>query len=280
MTDQSQVTTATAWGGIARGGITAPDWRQARRNLMAWWQSGDVPWFRDISIQARFTLLIAVVGIAGLTMAVAFGIGEYRISRAIEDQGEYQHLWEQSSAIRVGALAMQTAANGLTAERQRRFIDDFDTNLLLASQAMTTIRAIPVAAGHGEESAALEQALAALASQFKEVAATTLALGMTDNEGLRGRLSASVKAVEGELKMWPNTDDLKTRLLRMRDAEKDFLLSGDRSYLGRVRKYALEFDLGIDGTVLDTGTNWGRYAELFSYDYDSGKFSLEPADES
>lgn len=32
------------------------------------------------------------------------------------------------------------------------------------------------------------------------------------------------------------------------------------------------------GEVLDTAINWGRYAELFSYDYDSGVLSLEPAE--
>ena len=42
--------------------------------------------------------------------------------------------------------------------------------------------------------------------------------------------------------------------------------------------------VGYDGSehakkALQTAIDWGRYAELFAYDYDSGEFYLEEAQE-
>jgi len=279
MTDRSQASCADfSWPRLSQFRLPAPRWRLNRRELAAWWRSGDFPWLRDISIQARFTLLIGVVVAAGVILGGAFGIGEHRISQAIEDQGEYQRLWEQSSNIRAGALAMQTAANGLTAEHQHRFIDDFDGQFQRVSTALAAIKATPVAAAHADDIANLEKALTEAAGQFRKVADVTVALGLSEGEGLRGQLRASVKAIEDELKMWPNTDDLKVRMLRMRDAEKDFLLTQDRSYLGRTRKQAMEFDLGIDGASLDPSTkeNFRALATKYSADMaDYGKATLD-----
>ncbi|MBI3444531.1 MAG: bacteriohemerythrin [Magnetospirillum sp.] len=225
-----------------------------RHDLPQWWANGDVPWFRDISIQARFTLLIGMVAAVGVLVGSVYGLGEHRITGAIEDQAEYQRLWEMSNNIRAGALTMQTAANGLTAERQRRFIDDFDAQAQAVNIALSGIRSSPVAATHGGEIAGLEQAVTEVATQFKSLSEITLALGLTESDGLRGKLKSSVKAIEDELKMWPNTDDLKARMLRLREAEKDFMLYQDESFLGKSKGQALQFDIGIDSAALPNST--------------------------
>lgn len=282
MTDQSQAT----FGDSLWRGFTLPSMRnRSNARIMAlrwwastlnqasiWWRTGDVPWFRDISIQARFTLLIGMMVAAGLLVSVVYGLGESRITSAIDDQAVYQRLWEQSNDIRAGALTMQTAANGLTAERQRKFIDDFESRYQQVNTALGAIKASPMAASHSEEIRDLEKAVAEAASQFKAVADITLILGLAESDGLRGKLRSSVKAIEDELKMWPNTDDLKARMMRLREAEKDFMLYQDESYLGKSRGQALQFDIGIDSTSLPNSTKDDFRAMAVKYSADMASY--------
>ncbi len=221
--------------------------------MVASWHGGDIPLLRDISIQARFTILIGLVAMAGVLLGAVYGLSERRISGAIAEQADYQRLWEQSSHIRAGALAMQTAANGLTAERRQEFIDDFEARHRQVDAALASIKDSS-AAGHRAEVEGLEAAIGQSAAQFKAVVDATLALGLTENDGLRGQLRASVKAIESELGMWPNTDDLKARMLRLRDAEKDFMLYRDETYLGKGRGLAAQLDIGIDSAPLPNST--------------------------
>ena len=280
MTELAQ-TTRAIWSlpNAIWGGAFAPNWAKLKTQMAGWWRDGNVPWLRDISIQARFTLLIGVVAVAALQVGLAYGVGAHLVNSALNDQAQFQRLWEQSNNIRAGALAMQTAANGLTAERRHKFIEDFDAEFQRVGSALTVIRATPAAAVHGAEIDRLDQSVGEVAAQFKALAAVTVELGLGDSDGLRGRLSASVKAIEDELKMWPNTDDLKTRALRMREAEKDFLLYQDRSYLGKNRKQAMEFDLGIDSAGIADSTKENFRTLLTSYSTDMAAFGKATLDQ-
>ncbi|MBI5166086.1 MAG: bacteriohemerythrin [Magnetospirillum sp.] len=284
MSDVMQTTLPSAdWRGRSfRGGLNAAQltrrWAQLAATAKVWWQSGDVPWFRDIPIQARFTLLIAVVVGAGVLVGAVYGLGEHRISRALGDQAAYQHLWEQSSAIHAGALAMQAAANGLIVERRRNSIDDFAAQLQKVDRALATIKDSPVAEEHAAEIDGLVAAVGETAAQFKTVVDLSLALGLGESDGLRGRFNDTAAAVEDELMMWPNVDDLKTRMLNMRGAEKDFLLTQQEAYLGKTRKLTMEFDFAIDaaGIAPSTKGDFHTLAARYASDIEAyGKVYLD-----
>jgi methyl-accepting chemotaxis protein len=72
---------------------------------------------------------------------------------------------------------------------------------------------------------------------------------------------------------------MKTRMLRMREAEKDFLLYQDRSYLGRNRKQAMEFDLGIDSATIADSTKEGFRALLAAYSADMAAYGKATLDQ-
>ncbi|HIJ61148.1 MAG TPA: methyl-accepting chemotaxis protein [Rhodospirillaceae bacterium] len=246
------------WTGKA--GISRPSTMASRRlsggwrQLRAWWQDGDIPWFRDLSVQRRFNLLIGLALIAGILVGGVYAVAERRISASIVEQGEFQRIGEITAEIRVGALALQADASGLIDERKGVFIDGFAGHLATTKAALAEIRKMSAAASHAADIDDMDRDLDAVAAKFAALTDRTLTLGLSETEGLRGQLGASVGAIESELAMWPNTDDLKTRLLRMRQAEKDFMLYQDNSFLGRHRKYAAEFDLGIDVATLAPST--------------------------
>jgi methyl-accepting chemotaxis protein len=228
--------------------------RALRADLFQAWHSGDVPWFRDIGIQRRFTVLIGVAMMACVLVGAVYLMGERRIDSAIADQSGFQRIGDQAATFRAESLAMQTAANGLIGERKRRFIDDFEAQATVAAAALADLKVSPMAVSHGAEIDELDQALGDITTTFRAVAGLTLTLGLKEDDGLRGQLGASIKAIESELDMWPNTDDLKTKLLKMRQAEKDFMLFQKESYLGKHNKLAREFEFSIDAAGVGAST--------------------------
>jgi methyl-accepting chemotaxis protein len=94
------------------------------------------------------------------------------------------------------------------------------------------------------------------AARFAEVKETSQIMGLDDHSGLRGKLRASVDAVETELRKWPVGIAAETyvRLLTMRLIEKDFILYGDVNVMGGHRKAFREFEFGMMGSGLDPAT--------------------------
>jgi methyl-accepting chemotaxis protein len=108
-----------------------------------------------------------------------------------------------------------------------------------------------------ELASAYESSIAALVAAYEE-------RGLSHSEGLEGRLRAAVHALETDLK---NNDrpDLTVLMLQARRHEKDFLLRGDRKYLGEVEARMAEFNAA--SADLDENTRarwaglWRTYAE-------------------
>ena len=77
-------------------------------------------------------------------------------------------------------------------------------------------------------------------AKFKEIAGNTIAMGLTPDTGLLGKLRTAVHAVEDTLK---NYDDpqLTISMLMMRRHEKDFMARGDKSYIDNLTKERAHF---------------------------------------
>jgi methyl-accepting chemotaxis protein len=78
--------------------------------------------------------------------------------------------------------------------------------------------------------------------------------GLSETSGLRGQLRSAAKAMEDELKMWPNAAPLMMPMLQMRLAEKNFMIYGGDEHVGQHRRYANQFDLALDGSPLPAST--------------------------
>ena len=94
------------------------------------------------------------------------------------------------------------------------------------------------------------------AARFADVRETSGIMGLDEHSGLRGKLRASVDAMESELRKWPvgTVAETYVRMLTMRVIEKDFILYGDVSVMGGHRKAYREFEFGMMGSGLDPAT--------------------------
>ena len=157
------------------------------------------------------------------------------------------------------AIARQAAALDYTLLTARRREKDFllrrdDKYFALHAEAITAAnaaldgisRALPPGDNRHDQVKTVRDGVAAYVGTFRKVGEMEVLIGLTVNDGLRGALRKSVKAIEDELKVWPNMDALWNKMLGMRQAEKDFMLYGQDEYLGLHRKYSIEFDLKME----------------------------------
>lgn len=111
-----------------------------------------------------------------------------------------------------------------------------------------------------------EQALAYQA-KFHEVAELTAKRGLSEKEGLEGKLRAAFHTVEEELAD-SGHDELTVLMLMCRRHEKDYLMRGNREkYLGRIDERLAEFNEAVSKLTIDAdkveawNANWSVYRE-------------------
>jgi methyl-accepting chemotaxis protein len=226
----------------------------------------------NLNIQSRFHLLLMVFIGAYVSVAISYGLGEIRNSASLRENSDYRHIAELTSDLRAGTLAMESAANALIGERDKSAIATFNALAGDVDRTLALLASQKLAAPHHDALDGLQANVAVIRTTFGELSRLSGELGFTEGDGSRGRLKDTVNIIETELTMWPNVDGLWSRMLKMRQAEKDFMLYQDRSFLGKHRKFANEFDLALDSSSLSASviesfqkylTNYGKEMAVY-----------------
>jgi methyl-accepting chemotaxis protein len=246
-----------------------PLWGALRRA----WQSGQLPGLSNLPIGRRFGLLVGMAVIGAVSFGAAYTIAEARIDAMLVSQDGYRRLNDLAGDVRAKALALQNEHDQFLRERATEAAQAFRQDAAQAAGGIAAMRALPQAAAMDGQLAQVADGLAAAARRFDAVAAQAEILGLSDETGLRGRLAASTKAMEDELKMWPNAGPLVPDMLQMRQAEKNFMLFGGDGPLNLHRKYANQFDLTLDSSPLPASTREDLRKMLASYAGDMQAFA-------
>jgi methyl-accepting chemotaxis protein len=89
--------------------------------------------------------------------------------------------------------------------------------------------------------------------QFKRVAEDVIAIGLTEEVGLRGKLRSAVHNVEERLNEF-GSPEMLVKMLMMRRHEKDFLLRIDPKYIGRIDDRRSELQALLDASDINAAT--------------------------
>ncbi|HIJ38788.1 MAG TPA: methyl-accepting chemotaxis protein [Rhodospirillaceae bacterium] len=251
----------------------SPVSRDKPRRLLDIWQSGDVPWLCDWPISWRFHILVGLAIFAGACFAGAYLLGEKKISMAIAEQASFQIMNELAADVRSDLLIMQAAENSFVDENNRAAATQFSETAAKARESLSRMKALPVAAQSIDRIDQVDEALQKIDGSFGELTRESEKLGLSEDEGLKLKLSSSMKAIQQELDVWPNQDALVARMLQMRLAEKDFIQFKEASLLRRHRRWSNEFDLKIDSGDLDAGTRANFHKLLSVYLADMSDYS-------
>ncbi|WP_338086810.1 methyl-accepting chemotaxis protein [Magnetospirillum aberrantis] len=264
--------------------VIAPVASPARFSLPSWfkpllvrlgalWRHGEVPGLANISIGRRLALLGVLALIGAASFGVAYHLAERRIDSMLVTQDGYRRLNDLAGDVRAKVAALQNHQEQFLRERDEARAKDFRQDVAFVARSLDAMRALPEAAGMASNLAELSAGVAAAAQRFEAVSHRVGELGASEAQGLRGRLAASVKAVEDELKMWPNAGPLIPEMLQMRQAEKNFMLYGGETYLNQHRQHANQFDFALDASSLPPSTRDDFRKLLAAYGDDMQAFA-------
>ena len=194
----------------------------------------------DLKIPTRVSAIV-VLGV--IAMAAFAGIqvyGQVQLNKAIERNATFNSLALDSQEIQSQSLQMRRAEKDFLLRRDMKYAAAYKENVEKLTAILNLIRDEPVATPELETVEKLAGAITAHAQQFATVVAQIQELGLSEKEGLRGKLRGAVHAVEKKLKA-ANLDGLTVKMLMMRRHEKDFMLRGDEKYIDRVHARSNEF---------------------------------------
>ncbi|MBJ7418393.1 MAG: methyl-accepting chemotaxis protein, partial [Niveispirillum sp.] len=213
-------------------------------------------WLAQLSISTRIGFLVGAALLTVLLTAGLFLLGDARRESATGRMTGLSGFAETAADLNRGMTALQLHVTRFLRERDAAAGVAFKTTLTEVEQAAADLTAHPAAADQADTITALTARLSSLAAAFDAVDQATRAVGLTDEEGLRGQMARSVAATEEELKKWPATmgAQLFIGMAEMRNAEKSFLMTGDDKYVGQHRKAFNEFSFFIPESQLDPQT--------------------------
>ena len=209
--------------------------------------------FSNLSIGFRVGLLTGLAVLAFAVLGGVYWLGKTNVDTAVAQQKTFEKLFSGVSKIEVDLQRMRITERDFLAERKPEAAAAYKESL---SNVQTALEGLSV--GESGWAFDIKESLfattQALSKQFSTVEKTRRTLGLTPDEGLWGKLIASTKAVENELKQWPNVDKLKGKLETMRKHELSFMLDKNPNALNFHRKAFGEFDFGLYEVSLDNDT--------------------------
>jgi len=175
---------------------------------------------------------------------------------ATNELSSYGDLVVLAAFVERRAADLQILARDFISDRNETAAATFDARITEAESLLDRIAHQPGASGMGELLDGLRANIEEAATRFAEVQATSRIMGLDEHSGLRGKLRASVEAMESELRKWPGGTVAETyvRMQTMRLIEKDFILYGNADVMGGHRKAYREFEFSLMGSGLDVAT--------------------------
>ena len=192
------------------------------------------------SIGRRITALslVALVGFA--IIAAAFLVGNRQIAAALAEKDAYARLAVGTADFHAATLRVQVDVKEFLRVRTDVAARQFADDMRLAGATLGSLKAIPQSAALSKPMDELGKALASINATFGEVASFQKELGITLTDGLAGAVETAAKSVEQPVanlarqRPDPTLDRLLAALHQMRRAEREFMLTGSDTELGRI----------------------------------------------
>ncbi len=222
-----------------------------------------------LSISSRIYVMAALAVIAFLIgIAVHFigtGLSEYQARQ----KNYYSEIAQNTFALEKNVISIRLSALAYIKTGASDIASKFDRDLLQAQFLIDNM------SEQNEITARISEKLVQVRTQFSQVKAYFVALGVQEEEGQRGILKKNIEAVENELVNWPPSValDVLYKVQTMRRFEVSFLASRTESDLGYFRKAYNEFDFAIFAKQEFQESEKQKFSKLMS-DYKNAFFNV------
>ncbi len=207
-----------------------------------------------LPIGRRIALLAALALLASAVAAAAYLVGQARLDAALGRLEAFRQIGSEAARMELALARLQLDERDFLVHLDPAAAEAYRAGLTDVAAALAAVGERTEAQGIADTVADLADRLATAGRQFETVVDSRRTLGLSPQEGLWGRLTASTAAVQHELAQWPQMDKLRSRLEAMRRHELAFMLTEDERELGPHRKAFNEFDFGLLEAPLDDAT--------------------------
>lgn len=191
-------------------------------------------------IQLMIPVIATIIGL--MIIAAIFFTGSSKNAAVAGSYLSARESYDASKDINFHVLKAHAQEKDYISLKNEDSKQDFDHEIKLLSQKVVTLKAATTSQDSKNLLENFENVLTIYKEQFKIVEDQIIELGVTENDGLQGRLRTAVREVEEILNARSN-DPLTVKMLMMRRHEKDFMLRSDPKYIGRVAKRGEEFSI-------------------------------------
>jgi methyl-accepting chemotaxis protein len=195
----------------------------------------------NFRIRTRMMWLAGVTLVSLIALGAIYLVGDRLMTAASHAADEYGHLEELVRHAEVYTLDMRRKEKDFLLRLETKYAEQYAEVGKKTIAILDEAAALPVAAMMQGDIRKIRDEVVSHMAQFQKVVALQPELGLTEKDGLQGKLRAAVHAVETKLAE-ANLDPLTVKMLMMRRHEKDFMLRGDEKYIGDVDKRRAEFD--------------------------------------
>lgn len=197
--------------------------------------------FSNIRIGTRVYALAGLSIIAAVALVAVYAMGDRLVARDVANQLQYARLAQLSQQLQTGTLQMRRREKDFLLRRDMEYARKYADEVEAVHDTIDAIAALPAAASIGRPLEALGNGVDRLSAQFQTISGLYSELGLSEDEGIQGRLRNAVHAVEQTIKT-ANLDALTVKMLMMRRHEKDFMLRGGQKYVDRIDERRSEFN--------------------------------------
>ncbi|MBL4614177.1 MAG: HAMP domain-containing protein, partial [Magnetovibrio sp.] len=204
-----------------------------------------------ISVQIMLIGLIALVGF--------LVVGVIYVNSATKQEGFLKSQLHESkgivyvSAIKAGFLQARRNEKDFLLRKDLKYAERHGQTVAQLMPYFDKLKTIHQEPDEQQLVDDMQTGFASYVEQFNLTVEAWQRIGLSPQEGLRGKLNAAVVNLEDELKnnnLMEGADKLTSTLLRMRGYEKDFFLSVESKIAKRVKRVHAKLDMGFAYTDL------------------------------
>lgn len=195
----------------------------------------------NMTIAKKLLALLAVVGFAFASIAIAYLTGDTIANQAVKTESRAAEVNNLGRNLNVVALQMLRNQQDFLSRREMKFADQYHQTAEQAIDLGKALQKTEIGEKLGDKLNALISGIDDYAKTFDAVVELQKTIGLTVDDGLRGVFRNIVYRIESKTAEAKN-DQLMVKVLMLRRHEKDFMLQGEERFLRDFDRRRGEFD--------------------------------------
>ena len=223
-----------------------------------------------IAFQINAITLVVFVG-----LSVILGVYFFNETRSRHLQEEFfasDKAYKLTSSIEYRFLNARRAEKDYILRLNTKYIDKHKKNSENIHGEIAELQTLLASPAAKEALARINEAYKVYEDQFDMVSELLIQKGLTEEDGLRGKLRKAVHRVESKMKEY-NESELMVTMLMMRRHEKDFLLRKSVKYIDRMELRHAEFEQLIEISGIPVEEREGILSLMSTYQSDFKKLA-------